>query len=62
MTRRPHALSRARSMALHGYGWEDIVVASRDWPSGLVTEAEAREIVGLPPLRFPCKGYAPALG
>ena len=36
---------RALAMARDGYGWEDIVVASRGWDGGPLSEGRARELV-----------------
>lgn len=36
---------RIETMVRAGYGWEDVAVASREWPCGEVSVEEAREIV-----------------
>lgn len=36
---------RAYSMARDGYGWEDITVASREWPTGPIGGPLAKRIV-----------------
>lgn len=44
-TREPAQRWRAFRMALDGYGWEDICVASRRWPCGIIPRHVARRIV-----------------